>query len=82
MRRPYLFVRAAFAFLLLLAADRYAADQTKPLRVAMWGEYMPLHGFAGDRAIGLEAELAYTLGAYLNREVRFVDPRKKGMSSW
>ncbi len=81
MRRPYLFVREVFAFLLLLAADCYAAGQTKPLRVAMWGEYMPLHGFVGDRAIGLEAELAYTLGAYLNREVRFVDPRKKGMSS-
>lgn len=81
MRRLCVFARAIFAVLLMLTADCYAAEEAKPLRVAMWGDYMPLHGFAGNRPIGFEAELAYTLGAYLKREVLFVDPRKKGMSS-
>ncbi len=44
-----------------------------PLRVALSGEYMPLHGKAGDSMIGFEADLAKAIAGELGRDVIFVN---------
>jgi len=74
-------VPAVLASLLAFAVSCPAYAQQKTLRVAMWGEYMPLHGFVQGKAVGFEADLANYLGKYMNRRVVFVDTRGKGMSS-
>ncbi len=68
----------AGASLLSLAAP--ATNPTPPsepdLRVALSGNYMPLHGREGGVVVGLEVELAEAVGAALKRRVIFVDTRK------
>jgi ankyrin repeat protein/ABC-type amino acid transport substrate-binding protein len=47
------------------------------LRVALSGEYMPLHGFKDGVATGLEAEIAQRLARRLGASVVFVDTRRE-----
>jgi ankyrin repeat protein/ABC-type amino acid transport substrate-binding protein len=47
------------------------------LRVALSGEYMPLHGFKDGVATGLEAEIAQRLARRLGATVVFVDTRRE-----
>ncbi|NMO21258.1 amino acid ABC transporter substrate-binding protein [Pyxidicoccus fallax] len=54
-----------------------AAGEATPLRVALSGQYLPLHGPSRDGMTGLEAELARALGRELGREVEFIDTRRK-----
>src|SRR5688572_17050353 len=52
---------------------------TQPaLRVAMAGNYLPLHGLRGGILVGYEVDLAYALGKELGREVEFLDRAKLG----
>ncbi|WPB79255.1 ankyrin repeat domain-containing protein [Archangium violaceum] len=47
------------------------------LRVALSGEYMPLHGFKDGVATGLEAEIAQRLARRLGATAVFVDTRRE-----
>lgn len=60
----------------LLAAMEPEKKET--LRVALSGNYLPLHGVGGDMGmIGFEADLAGLLGRNLGRPVVFVNTRKE-----
>ena len=50
-----------FAVILLVSCLPAKTNAKEPLKVALSGNYMPLHGVKGDRMIGLEAELAELL---------------------
>jgi TPR repeat protein/ABC-type amino acid transport substrate-binding protein len=52
-----------------------------PLRIAMSGNYMPLHGYEGGQAVGLEAELGRAIAQKLGREAMFLDRNALGMST-
>jgi cystine transport system substrate-binding protein len=62
------------AVLLILGGAYHAEGVEKPLRVAMGGEYLPLHGTEGGKATGFEADVASVLGEALGREVQFLSP--------
>jgi ABC-type amino acid transport substrate-binding protein len=55
--------------------------QADPLRIAVGGRYLPLHGTIGGAPGGLEIELGRLLGAELGREVVFIAPGDLKMSS-
>lgn len=75
------FAVLAILVTLIVSISFLSYAEEKPLRVAMWGEYMPLHGFVNGKAVGIEADMARELGKAMNRQVIFVDARSKGMSS-
>ncbi len=52
-----------------------------PLRVAMSGNYLPLHGVRDGQFVGFEADLARALGEALGREVVFLDRAALGTST-
>ncbi len=66
--------RLVLIYCLLTAAT--AGAQEGPLKVALSGNYLPLHGSGPDGMFGLEADLARALGEKLGREVEFVNTRK------
>ncbi|QRK10789.1 amino acid ABC transporter substrate-binding protein [Archangium violaceum] len=61
----------------LLVLPMASWAEGEPLRVALSGNYMPLHGSDRSGRVGLEAELALALGRELGREVEFVDTQRR-----
>ena len=70
-------VRSLFtiALMILLAAPRLLADPA-PLRVAISGSYMPLHGMSGSEPVGFEVDLARLIARELGRPLEIVDTRR------
>lgn len=66
--------RGVLALVLILCGAYHAEGEEKPLRVAMSGEYMPLHGTEGGKATGFEADVARALAEALGRKVQFLGP--------
>jgi YD repeat-containing protein len=68
----------ALVLLISLAGLGPEALAAEPLKVACYGNYMPLHGEGRDGGmIGLEADLARLIGEKLGREVVLVHTRKE-----
>ncbi len=75
MRRALCLAALGTAVLLqtLTAGHTGASVETRPLRVAMAGKYMPLHQVESGQATGFEADLARALARAMGRQVRFLD---------
>lgn len=77
---PLLGIQVFLTVLLVLCGENHTSGVEQPLRVAMGGEYMPLHGTEGGQATGFEADVARALAAAMGREVQFLrrDQMKAG----
>lgn len=59
-----------------------ALAKAPPLRVALGGDNMPLHGTEGGQFVGLEADLAKALAAQLGRPLEIVNLDELGKGSY
>ncbi|MFY0562695.1 substrate-binding periplasmic protein [Archangium lansingense] len=66
-----------WGFMALLMVPSAVRAEGERLKVALSGNYMPLHGSTRGGLVGLEAELALALGRELGREVEFVDTQRR-----
>ena len=71
-------MRTLAILILGMLGSSATSEAKEPLRVALWGNYMPLHGESGEEKVGFEADLARALAKEMGRELVFAERTGKG----